>query len=265
MHEFIGGTLDCDETYARVEKVLFEADGDAATARKTSDSLRAISFAMLKNGYRRGFLKMPDSCSKDTPFKACTAMCVGLDSAEAAAQGDDDEATGADALSQWEADDLLKQIGGYDALEGYHSSTRKKALREMCQGGFATIGDQLSAESPFDPSFWVIHPTIERLWMWKKLQTAPGDEDAVAKTKFRSFKDEAWPTKGAAQVVGCSGHAAHDDVPFVERDSGDKKGKVFYTNQELYDLADPTTDTGLKYMYEDFTWEHCAEAGFALR
>ena len=73
---------------------------------------------MLKNGYRRGFLEMPDSCAEDAPFKACTAICKGLDSAEAAAQGDDDEATGADALSQWDADDLLKQIGAYDALDG---------------------------------------------------------------------------------------------------------------------------------------------------
>lgn len=40
------------------------------------------------------------SCSATTPFKACKATCVGLDSAESAAEGDDDEATGADALSR---------------------------------------------------------------------------------------------------------------------------------------------------------------------
>ena len=47
------------------------------------------------------FLEMPSgSCSATTPFKACKATCVGLDSAESAAEGDDDEATGADALSR---------------------------------------------------------------------------------------------------------------------------------------------------------------------
>ena len=126
----------------------------------------------------------------------------------------------------------------------------------MCQGGFAVVGDQLSASSPFDPSFWVVPPSIERLWMWKKLQTSA--------TLFRSFADEAWPTKGAAMVEGCTGHAAHDDVPFVERRS-DGSERRFYTNQELYDLADPTSDTGLKYIYEDFTWDHCAESGVLLR
>ena len=70
----------------------------------------------------------------------------------------------------------------------------------MCQGGFAVVGDQLSASSPFDPSFWVVHPSIERLWMWKKLQTSA--------TLFRSFADEAWPTKGAAMVEGWGRFAA---------------------------------------------------------
>lgn len=70
-------------------------------ARTTADTLRSIAFAMLKNGWRRGFLEMPSgSCSATTPFKACKATCVGLDSAESAAEGDDDEATGADALSR---------------------------------------------------------------------------------------------------------------------------------------------------------------------
>ena len=120
----------------------------------------------------------------------------------------------------------------------------------MCQGGFAVVGDQLSASSPFDPSFWVVHPSIERLWMWKKLQTSA--------TLFRSFADEAWPTKGAAMVEGCTGHAAHDDVPFVERRS-DGSERRFYTNQELYQLFDPMNPE-LPYLYDNFDWGHCHTA-----
>ena len=44
-----------------------------------------------------------------------------------------------------------------------------------------------------------------------------------------------------------------------------KEGGAYYTNQELYDLADPTSETGLKYIYEDFHWDHCIAAGFPLR
>jgi hypothetical protein len=41
-------------------------------------------------------------------------------------------------------------------------------LRLMCNSG-VMAGDQVEAASPNDISFWPIHPTIERLWQYKKM------------------------------------------------------------------------------------------------
>jgi hypothetical protein len=56
-----------------------------------------------------------------------------------------------------------------------------KFIKLMCEAG-TMEGDQLEAGSPFDISFWPIHPTIERLWHFKKLKGF--------------FSDESWPTSG---------------------------------------------------------------------
>jgi hypothetical protein len=42
-------------------------------------------------------------------------------------------------------------------------------LRLMCNSG-VMAGDQVEAASPNDISFWPIHPTLERLWQWKKMK-----------------------------------------------------------------------------------------------
>jgi hypothetical protein len=31
------------------------------------------------------------------------------------------------------------------------------------------MGDQLESASPADPSFWPIHPALERIWQWKRI------------------------------------------------------------------------------------------------
>ena len=35
--------------------------------------------------------------------------------------------------------------------------------------GIGVDGDQLEAGSPMDPSFWPIHPALDRLLHWKKI------------------------------------------------------------------------------------------------
>ena len=105
-----------------------------------------------------------------------------------------------------------------------------------------------------DPSFWPIHPTVERLWLWKKLSG--------------SFEDETWPARQATDCFNCYclGHAAEDPVPFEVNLAQPGYGKGYrgvnsYTNQELYDLASPEY-THLPYIYDNFAWEHCAHEGY---
>lgn len=63
-------------------------------------------------------------------------------------------------------------------------------------------GDQLESASPMDPSFWPIHPTIERLYMLKKLRGY--------------FSDESWPSIGTSSYgEDCTGHDADDVIPLL--------------------------------------------------
>lgn len=63
-------------------------------------------------------------------------------------------------------------------------------------------GDQLESASPMDPSFWPIHPTIERLYSLKKLRGY--------------FTDESWPSIGTSSYgEDCTGHNADDVIPLL--------------------------------------------------
>ena len=120
----------------------------------------------------------------------------------------------------------------------------------------ATIleGDQLEAASPMDPSFWTIHPTTERLWVYKKLSG--------------TFQDETWPSKNSRACFNCHcyGHAPGDIVPFKialakETGIGLRDATSSISNQELYEMADPFSKH-LPYIYDRFDWVHCAKEGF---
>lgn len=151
----------------------------------------------------------------------------------------------------WTVDSSTNQVDYL--LKHYRCEDLHHLLSVVCN---ATIldGDHLEAASPKDPSFWVIHPTVERLWVWKKLSG--------------SFRDETWPGAKSAACFNCYcyGHAAEDNLPFeiaLLKPGGVKgyRATASFTNQQLYDLADPH-EQHLPYIYDDLTWSHCAELGY---
>lgn len=112
----------------------------------------------------------------------------------------------------------------------------------MCNANLL-LGDHIEAASPYDPSFWPIHPTIERLWQYKKLKGL--------------FTDETWPTSGLSTYQDtCTGHASDSTIPL----EGLFEPETYMTNQELYTKMDPTTDA-MPYVFADFEWAHCKDAG----
>lgn len=98
------------------------------------------------------------------------------------------------------------------------------------------------ATSTNDMTFWVLHPTVDRLWHYKRL----GD---------LTDYDETWDP-----YHKCYGHNPTNYQPFKNLFD---ENNMFYTNEELYEALRPNTPT-LPYMYDHFKWPHCAVIGHPL-
>ena len=185
-------------------------------------------FGTLKNMYRGDQLKMPSYCSMDTPFTECHGTCH---------------------FEHMDLSDIWSTMfpwANNDDYEWLNDAIKKYIVDAACDGGIGADGDQLESASPADPSFWNIHPTIERIWQYKKIS--------------QTFVDEYWPFKDVSLWNTCHGHFPNDAVPFKFALAHNDTQKT-YTNAELYELADPLGTT-LPFVFHHFEWPHCAEMGY---
>lgn len=230
VHVVTGGTYGCENDFDRIEEIVGPVYGK---------SLRTGSFQIVKDMYRDGIREYPTYCAMDAPYTACKAGCP--DWREKVHNNNDSDIWSAIAVS----------ASMISFLEEDLSTDMKVQLLEiMCEEMHILSGDQLESASPNDAIFWPIHPTLERLWTWKKINS--------------HFLTETWPaaTSDASLSVwgnDCYGHAA-DDVTAARVVIGDDR--LALTNAELYALGDPLKPTALPYVFDDFRWKHCAEEGF---
>jgi len=135
----------------------------------------------------------------------------------------------------------------------------------ICNGDCAKIfaGDHLESASPADPTFWVIHPTLERL--------------LHAKLMAGGFKSESWATDvkndyvcdkpSCYDVINdefgyhdycCYGH--FEDSQLLNAITGDRFTFVGETNADILKATDPRRkDYSMPYIYDKFTWDHCKD------
>ncbi len=138
----------------------------------------------------------------------------------------------------------------------------------MCSESFSKlfVGDHYESSSMTDPSFWVMHPTIERL--------------TQAKLMSGGFESETWDTDPLTEFVCsktscydedldetdyfedcCYGHYEYDQMYngfMASRD--DYYGQ---TNHDAWAATDPRYDTYTEtYIYDDFSYSHCADSGY---
>jgi len=117
-------------------------------------------------------------------------------------------------------------------------------------GGRIFPGDHLESASPADPSFWVIHPTLERL-MHAKL-FAGG---------FQTSNE--WPTNSRSDYVcakssSCYGH--YQDDQMYDGLAGSTNAFFGPTNRETESATDSMATTySMPYVYDNFDWDHCDE------
>jgi hypothetical protein len=122
----------------------------------------------------------------------------------------------------------------------------------------------LESASPGDPSFWPIHPTLERL-----LQ---------AKYMSGTFSNLEWPKNAKKDYVCdksycyddelgfgywddcCYGHYEYDQM--LDAASGSRYQGYGLTNKHIHDATNPAyANYSMSYIYSDFNWNHCENIG----
>ena len=247
--------------------------------------LRTDMFISLKNLYRDGMFVMPSYCSSDTPFSECHGTCADLHMIQEGINNNDTSFVELywTKMFSWDS-----EVGIASSFSSWlDTDIKARIIRMICERGVGVDGDQLESASPMDPSFWPIHPTMERLWMYKKIS--------------RTLYNETWPATSYSIWDSCYGHRAHDIIPFrfslkttgaaddLGRSDSESDGDAVaaralltaenstggvtaviagtdeyersYTNHELYELASPA-NSYMPYIYADFEWEHCHKEGY---
>ena len=207
-----------------------------------------LAVASYPQFWRDGIISCPDSCDDSTPISECQCSCATV-------PADDNVATDVAApllqesgvferlarhdtkqrLIERKIDDLTGAVSyswvGVDELS--QAETTDWFFRIVCE--VAQTGDMLGSSSPVDPIFWSVHPTVDRLWQWKRLS---------ADCSY----NYTWPS-GTSIYGTCSGHDEYDMLPYYGLNTHDTN-RVF-TNKGIYDFLDPVETTS-PYVYDDF-------------
>jgi len=170
---------------------------------------------------------------------------------------------------------MLEQSGVYDAISNvigdFDDSELLTILRAIEDSGVA--GEMFTSSAPYDPTFWPLHGSIERLVGLKRINVQLGNIDDFDETwgydyGANSFylagicdwsavdgaDDLTLPTCDMSSTNICPGHNA-DDVLEWQNITG--KGET-YTNSEMYDFINPWNDD-LPYTYDTFSFDYCYE------
>mmetsp|Transcript_10615 Transcript_10615/g.28188 ORF Transcript_10615/g.28188 Transcript_10615/m.28188 type:complete len:200 (-) Transcript_10615:177-776(-) len=161
---------------------------------------------------------------------------------------------------------------------------KEQMVREVfCTGEQMIMGDQIEGSSPVDISFWPIHPTLERLTVYKHMKFPFTD------TTWYSTYDGEWngicrwgetfahdlPGNNTMKNDYCSGHYEDDLSAFevvvpadaLTRSTALEEGPLDVvsrqlSNGDIMNLLTPGYTMYLPYVYDSFTWDHCEELGF---
>ena len=238
-HSLTGGIYGCDLMTPMLEAGYIVDE----TAQKEICSKWVF---YMKEFYRASFLTPNKDCEVDDEVQnsKCSFTCA------------------TEKESQLKLDLELK-IGAFTGEIGDEGWTAWKDF--VCTGDGAKIfsGDHLESASPADPSFWVIHPTLDRL-----LQ---------AKFMAGGFDDETWATdpvndyvcaKSQCYETGydskdyysecCYGH--YEDDAMLDFVSGNRSAHTGWTNGRVVKAIDPRSsgEYSMGYIYDSFSWNHCS-------
>jgi hypothetical protein len=231
IHMFTGGQSNTPNLSARLTHIGLKASGKIRNQFWGSGV--TFFFASIKSLYRYHLYNCPESCDSDKTEEECACTC----STDEIMKSDAKEALFSTWMTNWEA-------SGLDGEE-----TLTKMLGLLCDDYHNVVmGDHASSGSTSDPSFWLIHGTVER---WLQL---------IRMNDY--FEREDWDTPVFDSNIhpfttSCEGHHESDALVFGAVDGND------FTNAEYYEYLNPKSNN-LPYVYDNFKWDHCKDLGYDI-
>eukprot|EP01038_Epipyxis_sp_PR26KG_P004342 gene4342-6145_t len=239
-HVGIGGMYGCDKFQPLI-------DGGYIKDTTSANALCTLWFTFVKEWWRFGYYEPKKDCVVNTEKpedSECGFIC-----------DDTKKKTMISYLFQLESRNLNTEIDdAYDVWADF-----------VCEGDGSKIfaGDHLESASPADPSFWVIHPTLERLLHAKFMVGGFATEEWATDDKndyvcnHPSCYDSSSATTGYFDSC-CVGH--YEDSRLM--DASQKNNEAFFgiTNREALEATDPRRlEYSMPYVYDKFTWDHCTD------
>eukprot|EP00752_Nemacystus_decipiens_P002258 g2139.t1 len=245
VHVWIGGMLNCHETITNLSELVGKENADL------------IKMSMNRKSYwQEGYFECQgnadiDTTSVDEVFEKGQCGCLGYDLSE---ESDD-----------WQTIYYNSSLGYDDIIGDYDDETKRKVVAEVCSSTIY-LGEHMHAGSSPDPSFWPMHPTMERLFMFSVLTgqisdwTWPNNDATSTSERLSNYGDT------------CVGHGGSDVFPFGLLDTdidgfevktgikGNPRTGNILTNRDVLAALDASVNM-LPYIYDTFKWDHCLEDG----
>lgn len=251
---------------------------EAATFEKFLSPRMSDVLLLSKWLWRSGYIRCPMNCAPEQKCRCeCPVEVLGNSSAY--------EILRKSHALHWLTDDVNTMFYLDERTGEWHIAGKSlqeedeiwaSLLAGLCDVGWP--GEMFTSAAPYDPMFWVVHPTNERLLSWLRIlgnqNKIPFDE-SFSYNHHLSTASNMTPPSDTGFVCDwtgidelslqmpvctkkqCPGHGANDTIPF--RDFLDRDET--YTNQEFYDFMYPFNPE-LPYMYDNFLWEHCEAQGY---
>jgi len=242
-HGAIGAVFGCDMMDQMLEAgVIADAKSQRAICKKWGFYLKEL--------YRSNLITPRDDCSitsLDSPLDGgidCGFTCIDMTYSTMRA------AMKALISSEWVPDDMTAKA--WDTWVDY-----------VCSGdGWRVfVGDHLESASPSDPSFWPVHPTLERLmhakFMSGGFETSEWPSESTDVCDKSRCYESLYGTKDY-HTECCYGHYEFDQL--LDFTTGDRYAGFGDSNHDIMKYSNPANeDYGMTYIYDDFTWSHCTD------
>lgn len=232
-HSLVGGLYGCDMLLPMLSKGYIKSRDDMMTI------CGKWSF-VLKELYRNDYL---------TPYTNCSSV---------------DEDCGFECSDDTgDIQFLVKELIGSSVPDTLSDVGWTSWYEFICTGDGWLIfpGDHLESASPTDPSFWPIHPTLERLLHVKYMSGGFENETWHDNAETQSVCHhascyESYLNETAFFADCCYGHYQYDQM--LNALTGHKQEHWGQTNDEILKGVNPASrDYSMPYIYDSFTWDHC--------